>query len=146
MCSGGNPEQPMQLGSILGGTPFTLPLQWQLPLVYPLFSSYSFPLTNQRRESLIQLDITVTRAIQTRCFTHVQGSTSLSLRLETRMHGAATGASLPNNVGEQVSGLTNDAMVGGISVFWMDPSPYFTANVDSDALGYVLLPLTTKQW
>jgi hypothetical protein len=62
------------------------------------------------------------------------------------MYGAATGASLPNNVGEQVSGLTNDAMVGGISVFWMDPSPYFTANVDSDALGYVLLPLTTKQW
>jgi hypothetical protein len=123
-----------------------LPLQWQLPLVYPLFSSYSFPLTNERRENLIRLDITVTRAIQSRCFMDDQGSTSLSLRLETKMHGSATVASLPNNVGELVSGLTNDAMVGGLSVFWMDPSPYFTANVDSNALDYVLLPLTTKQW
>jgi hypothetical protein len=136
----------MQLGSLLGGSPFLPPLQWQLPLAYPLFSSYIYPLANERRESLIQLDITVTRAIQARCFKYTQGSASLSLRMETRKHDAAVAASLPNNVGEKVSGLTNDAMVGGISIFWMDPSPYFTANVDSDFSEYVLLPLSTNQW
>jgi hypothetical protein len=136
----------MKLGSLLGGSPFTLPLQWQLPLLYPLFSSYTFPLIYERRESLIQLDVTITRAIQTRCFKHAEGSASFPLRLETRKDDAATVASLPNNVGEKVSGLTNDAMVGGISVFWMDPSPYFTANMDSDDLEYVSSPLSTNQW
>jgi hypothetical protein len=146
MESGGDSLQPMQLGSLLGGSPFALPLQWQLPLVYPLFSSYIFPFVYDRRESLIQLDITITRAIQTRCFKYAQGSASLFLRLDSRKHDAATGASFPNNIGEKVSGLTNDAMVGGISIFWMDPSPYFTANVDSDTFVYDLLPLSTNQW
>jgi hypothetical protein len=62
--------------------------------------------------------------------------------LETTKHDAATAAAFPS------SGLTNDAMVGGISIFWMEPSQYFTANVDNNPLEYaaVMIPLLTKQW
>ena len=94
----------------------------------------------------MRLDVTVTRSIQNRCFSITSGSASISLRLDSRKNDAGTGASLPNNIGEQVSGSSNDVMVGGISIFWMDPSPYFTANVDSDFSEYVLLQLSTNQW
>ncbi len=147
MHSGGNSEQPMNLGFLLGSA-FTPPMQWQLPLVYPLFSTYGFPSVSDRRESLIRLDITVTRLIQSTCFSRVEGSATLLLRLESTKNDAATAAVLPNNVGEQVSGSSNDVMVGGISIFWMDPSPYFTADVDSNPLNYAakLMDLSTKQW
>jgi hypothetical protein len=96
----------------------------------------------------MRLDVTVTRSIQSRCFSNTAGSASLSLRLDSRKNDAGTAASLPNNVGEQVSGSSNDVMVGGISIFWMDPSPYFTANVDSNPLEYAAqsISLPTKQW
>jgi hypothetical protein len=123
-------------------------MQWQLPLVYPLSSSYSFPSVLERREIFVRLDITVTRTIRTRCFVQDKESAFLSLRLETTKHDAATAAALPNHLGEKISGLTNDAMVGGISIFWMEPSLYFTANVDNNPLEYaaVLIPLLAKQW
>jgi hypothetical protein len=96
----------------------------------------------------MRLDVTVTRSIQSRCFSNTAGSASLSLRLDSRKNDAGTAASLPNNVGEQVSGSSNDVMVGGISIFWMDPSPYFTANVDSNPLEYSAqsISLSTRQW
>jgi hypothetical protein len=71
----------------------------------------------------------------------------MSLRLDSGKNDAGTQAHLPNNIGESVS-VSNDAMVGGMSIFWMEPSPYFTADVDSNPLEYSAkeLKLLTKQW
>ena len=139
-------QQTMSLGSLFG-PPFFLPMQWQYPLVYPLSSSYSYPPTFERRQGLIRLDITVTLAIQSRCFSNVSGSALLSLRFETGRYEASSEAALPNAIGQKVSGLTNDAMVGGISIFWLDPAPYFTANVDNDPLEYAAaFQVPTQQW
>ena len=143
---GGSTQQAVSLGSLFG-QPFDLPMQWQFPLVYPLSSSYSYPSTFERRQGLIRLDITVTRAIQSRCFSNASGSVLLSLRFETGRYDASTEAALPNVIGQKVSGVTNDAMVSGISIFWMDPTPYFTAIVDNDPLGNVAVyQLLTQQW
>jgi hypothetical protein len=137
----------MSLGFLLGSQ-LTLPMQWQLPLLYPLFSTFSFPLVSERREGLLRLDVTVTRSIQNRCFSSAEGSASLMLRFDSTKNDASVAAALPNNIGERYSGSYNDAMIGGISIFWMDPSPYFTANVDSNPLEYSakLISLSTNQW